>query len=286
MNKTDELVAQVKKADAIIVGAGSGMSNAAGMNFWYSASPLFMKHMKYFHDKYHFNGIFNGFYNKFDSKEEHWAFMLEAIKMISTIPPQKPTYEYLKSLIKNKPAHFVTTNQDTLFKKFFSNDQVSEIQGSWDYYQASDTTTDQKLYDTKTLVEKLLPQVKDHRLPTNLIPRSDINDSELIPWARGPEFLEGKKYYEEHQKWNNFMSNHRDEKILFLELGVGRMTPMFIQEPFWEMTKYLKNSFYINVNPKNALTNPIIKDRSLLISDDINTVLKEASEKIKGENND
>lgn len=87
MNKIDELIKHVKEADAIIVGAGSGMSNAAGMDFWYSASPLFMKHMKYFYDKYHFEGIFNGFYTRFDSKEEHWAFMLESLKMILNIPP-------------------------------------------------------------------------------------------------------------------------------------------------------------------------------------------------------
>lgn len=119
MNKIDELVNHVKKADAIIVGAGSGMSNAAGMNFWYSASPLFIKHMKYFYDKYHFEGIFNGFYTQFNSKEEHQAFMLESLKMILKISPQKLTYEYLKQLIGDKPVHFVTTNQDTLFKKFF-----------------------------------------------------------------------------------------------------------------------------------------------------------------------
>ncbi|MFJ6922756.1 hypothetical protein [Lactobacillus gallinarum] len=119
MNKIDELVNHVKKADAIIVGAGSGMSNAAGMDFWYSASPLFIKHMKYFYDKYHFEGIFNGFYTQFNSKEEHRAFMLESLKMILKISPQKLTYEYLKQLIGDKPVHFVTTNQDTLFKKFF-----------------------------------------------------------------------------------------------------------------------------------------------------------------------
>ncbi len=47
------------------------------------------------------------------------------------------------------------------------------------------------------------------------------------------------------------------------------------------MTSYLKNSFYININPKDAITNPMIKDKSLLIGDDINEVLKEASEKIQ-----
>ncbi|MDH5100757.1 hypothetical protein OQI87_06430 [Lactobacillus kefiranofaciens] len=77
------------------------------------------------------------------------------------------------------------------------------------------------------------------------------------------------------------MAKHKGEKILFLEMGVDRMTPMFIQEPFWEMTQYMRDAFYININPKDAITNPVIREKSLLIGDDINEVLKEASEKIK-----
>ncbi|GAA3635545.1 hypothetical protein GCM10022297_12810 [Lactobacillus hamsteri] len=286
MDKIQELINQVNQADAILVGAGSGMSNAAGMNFWYEASPLFMKHLKYYYDKYYFNGIFNGFYTRFDSLEEKWAFQLIAWDMIFNIPPQKPTYTYLKTLLQNKPTHIITTNQDGLFKRYYPDDQISEIQGSWYFMQSKDTSNDKNLYDAKEIVTDLLSKIKDHRLDKKYIPTSPINGSTLQVWARGPEFLEDNRYYEEYQKVNKFLAKYRGKKILFLEMGVGRMTPMFIQEPFWEMTKYMKNSFYININPKDALTNPVIKDRSLLIGDDINEVLKQAAERVGGNNND
>ncbi|WP_243445674.1 hypothetical protein [Lactobacillus helveticus] len=112
MNKIDELIKHVKDADAIVVGAGSGMLRATGLAFWYEDSPLYMDNMKYFAKKYGFNGLFQGFYNRFESEEEHWAFLLELYKMMNEIPPQKPTYEYLKNLIGDKPVHYVTTNQD------------------------------------------------------------------------------------------------------------------------------------------------------------------------------
>jgi NAD-dependent SIR2 family protein deacetylase len=102
----------VKDADAIVVGAGSGMSRATGLAFWYEDSPLYMDNMKYFAKKYGFNGLFQSFYNRFESEEEHWEFLLELYKMMNEIPPQKPTYEYLKNLIGDKPVHYVTTNQD------------------------------------------------------------------------------------------------------------------------------------------------------------------------------
>lgn len=88
------------------------MSRATGLAFWYEDSPLYMDNMKYFAKKYGFNGLFQGFYNRFESEEEHWAFLLELYKMMNEIPPQKPTYEYLKNLIGDKPVHYVTTNQD------------------------------------------------------------------------------------------------------------------------------------------------------------------------------
>lgn len=286
MNKINELIKQVQAADAIIVGGGSGMSNAAGMDFWYTASPLFMKYIKPFYDKYHFEGIFKGYYTRFKTPEERWAFLLYAYKLIFEEPAQKPTYEYLKTILGNKPIHFVTTNQDGLFKKYFNENDVSEIQGSWYYMQSSNTETDKNLYYAPDIVNELLPKIKDKRLDKKFFPKSPVDDSELIPWVRRPEFLEDKRYFDEYQKLNNFLAQHKGEKILFLEMGVGRMTPMFIQEPFWEMTQYMKDAFYININPKDALTNPAIKDRSLLIGDDINEVLKEATTKIKEENND
>lgn len=281
MNKIDELLKQVNLADAIVVGGGSGMSNAAGMDFWYEASPLFLKHMQYYYDKYHFEGLFNGFYNHFDSEEEHWAFLVLAIHLIFTEPAQKPTYEYLKKIIGNKPAHYITTNQDGLFKQYFDEKSISEIQGSWSFFQSSNPQTDKHLYPAEPIVNDLLPKIKDHKLDEKYFPESPVDGSTFIPWVRGPEFLEDKRYYDEYQKFNDFINKHKDKRVLFIEMGVGRMTPMFIQEPFWEMTKYLDNSFYININPKDALTNPMIQDKSLLIGDDINEVLKEASEKIQ-----
>ncbi|MET7105551.1 MULTISPECIES: Sir2 silent information regulator family NAD-dependent deacetylase [Lactobacillaceae] len=286
MNRLENVVARINDADAILIGAGSGISNAAGMDFWYEASPLFMKYMSDFYQKYHFEGIFKGFYNRFESQEERWAYLLKMLKMVSTIPPQNRVYDYLKTIIDNKPYHIITTNQDMLFKKFFPEEHVSEIQGSWGFFQSKNTLTDKNLYPIDGYLDELIPKIVDNRLPTELIPKSEVDGTPLIPWVRGPEFLEDKKYYEEYEKANQFLGKYQLKKILFIEIGVGRMTPMFIQEPFWEMTNYMPQSFYINLNPRDVLTNPAIKDRSLLINSDTARALQNISELIKGGQND
>ena len=285
MNKIDNVAKHIQEADAIIIGAGSGMSNAAGMDFWYEASPLFMKYMKDFYEKYHFEGIFKGFYNRFDSQEERWAYLLKMLKMVSTIPPQNDVYDYVKTIVKDKPFHIITTNQDMLFKKFFPDERVSEIQGSWGFFQSKNTDTDKHLYPIQSYLDELIPKIENNRLAKEFMPKSEVDGSPLIPWVRGPEFLEDQKYYEEYDKANRFLGKYRNKKILFIEIGVGWMTPMFIQQPFWEMTNYLPNSFYINFNPKDALTNPAIADRSLLIQSDTEEALKQIARQIQGGQN-
>lgn len=285
MNKIDNVAKHIQEADAIIIGAGSGMSNAAGMDFWYEASPLFMKYMKDFYEKYHFEGIFKGFYNRFDSQEERWAYLLKMLKMVSTIPPQNDVYDYVKTIVKDKPFHIITTNQDMLFKKFFPDERVSEIQGSWGFFQSKNTDTDKHLYPIQSYLDELIPKIENNRLAKEFMPKSEVYGSPLIPWVRGPEFLEDQKYYEEYDKANRFLGKYRNKKILFIEIGVGWMTPMFIQQPFWEMTNYLPNSFYINFNPKDALTNPAIADRSLLIQSDTEEALKQIAQQIQGGQN-
>ena len=206
--------------------------------------------------------------------------MIQMLNLIFNEPAQKPTYDYLKKIIGAKPTHYITTNQDGLFKKYFGEDAVSEIQGSWFFFQSPNTQVDKNLYPAKSYVEDLLNKIKDHNLIKNTFLRAR---SMGIPLSRGcadQNFLEDKRYYDEYQKFNDFIGKYKNKRVLFIEMGVGRMTPMFIQEPFWEITSYLDNSFYININPKDAITNPMIQDKSLLIGDDINEVLKEACEKI------
>ncbi|MBP2058774.1 NAD-dependent SIR2 family protein deacetylase [Lactobacillus colini] len=278
MDKIATLVEKIKAADAVIVGAGSGMSAATGLNFWYQNTPEVMEHFEYFYDKYHFQGLFDASYTQFDSEEERWAFTTILANLIYTIEPPKPTYQYLKTLLKQKNYHIITTNQDDLFLRYFTKDKISMIQGSWSYLQSSNPDTDKNLYDARKIFAKLTKKISNHKIAREDFPRSEVDGSVLTPWYRSPKFLEDKQYYIEHEKFNNFIGQYKNQKILFLELGVGRMTPMFIQEPFWEMTKYLPKAYYININPKDARTNPAIEDKSLLINDDINEALKQAVE--------
>ena len=93
-------------------------------------------------------------------------------------------------------------------------------------------------------------------------------------------FLQGRKYDEQYQKISKYIMNNKEKKILFMELGVGRMTPMFIQEPFWNLTLNLPDAYYIAVNAQYDFLPKDIEEKGMVIKGDIAKVLKDAAKRV------
>lgn len=125
------------------------------------------------------------------------------------------------------------------------------------------------------MVYDLVNKIDGDRLPAKYIPKCPKCGGEMADWVRSREFLQGKEYEKEFERYMNFLRANMKKKVLFLELGVGMMTPMFIKEPFMNMTYQWPDAYYITVNPKHAIIPKEIAGKSLDISEDIALVLKE-----------
>lgn len=274
---TEILLEQIENADAILVGAAAGMSASCGYNFFYQNDAYFQKYFGEFHKKYGFNGAFNGFYYRYPSAEAHWAFLARMIYLEYECETGKP-YHDLMELLKGKEYHIMTTNQDFQFTRVVPEEKLSAIQGDFRYFQCSRRCHDEIWYNKELAYEMNAAIDENLEVPSEMIPHCPYCGAELEPWVRGYTFLEGKKYREEYEKVNKFIRKHRHQKMLFLELGVGRMTPMFIQEPFWELTYQLPKAFYITINPKDAILPKEIAHKGAAIKEDIAKVMQYAVE--------
>ena len=272
------LLDKIKEADAIVVGGASGMSAAAGY-IWYTNDAMFRQYFGPFIEKYGIDGIFNGFYYRYRTREERWAYIATLMHYVNDCKVGQP-YLDLYQLIHDKNYFIVTTNQDTQFSQAFPEEKVSAIQGDWRYFQCSRPCHDQ-IYPGMEQAEEMYQAIKDCSIPSELIPKCPRCGKDMEPWVRSYVFLDGTKYKEEYEKWNQFLVMNKDKKILFLELGVGRMTPMFIQEPFWSLTYSMAEAYYITINPKDALVPKELEDKGTAIHEDIAVVLREAA-KMKG----
>lgn len=273
------LAEKINDAEAILVGAAAGMSASCGYNFFYQNDEIFCKYLGDFHKKYGYTGAFNGFYHRYPSTEARWAFLARFIYMMYECPTGKPYYD-LMDLLEGKNYHVLTTNQDFQFTGVVSEEKLSAIQGDWRYFQCSHRCHDE-IYFNKDELYRLNDAIDENLcVPSEMIPRCPKCGAEMEPWVRGYTFLEGKKYREEYRKTNAFIEKNKDKKILFLELGVGRMTPMFIQEPFWNMTYALPQAYYISINPKDALLPEVLESKGIAIHEDIARVLADAKKRM------
>ena len=269
------LAEKIDTAEAILVGAAAGMSASCGYHFFYQNDEMFQKYLGDFHKKYGFVGAFNGFYYHYPSPEARWAFLARMGYMEYECPTGQPYYDLMK-LFQGKNYHIMTTNQDFQFTRVVPEEKLSAIQGDSRYYQCSRRCHDQ-IYDNRETVYAMNEAIDENLcIPSEMIPHCPKCGAEMEPWVRGYTFLEGAKYREEYRKINEFLEQNKEKKILFLELGVGRMTPMFIQEPFWNLTYSLPQAFYITVNPKDALLPGEIEKKGLAIREDIAVVLRDA----------
>ncbi|MCI9083558.1 MAG: NAD-dependent protein deacetylase [Lachnospiraceae bacterium] len=282
-NQIKQLADKITEATAIVIGAASGMSASAGFRHYYERDQTFIEWFSEFEKKYGYHNSFNGFYYRYRTSEERWAYISRMVCCILDAPTGTP-YMDLHELLKNKNYFILTTNQDAQFERIFPPQKISAIQGDWRYFQCSQKCHD-KLYASSEIIHRLHEAITtDLKVPSELIPHCPKCGAEMEPWVRSLVFLEGQKYKEEHTKLNTFLKQNKDKKILFLEIGVGRMTPMFIQEPFWNLTYALPQAFYITVNPKDAYLPDELSNKALAIKEDVAKVLVDTKKMLEGKN--
>ena len=97
----------------------------------------------------------------------------------------------------------------------------------------------------------------------------------MTPWVRDNTFLEGSFWQAQRQRYEGFVRDALSSggRVLFLELGVGGMTPGVIELPFWDMTARNDNAFYLRVNVGKVGEPRQLGERSLTVCADIADVM-------------
>ena len=268
-----EIRKKIEEAEAIVVGGASGMSAASGFKFYYQCDEVFKMLAGSLENKYGFHSFFDGLYHKGPTRGERWALLLRTIKYIYDCHTGE-TYKDLAELLNGKNYYIATTNQDAQFYRTFPANKITQIQGDWRYWQCSSPCHDE-IYHNESMVNKLHALIKNDSLPESYIPRCPHCGQDMAPWVRSYEFLQGDFYQKEMERYRNFLQKNANKKTVFLELGVGMMTPMFIKEPFMNMVYQWNRATYITINPQHAIIPKEIDSKSIGINDDVALTLKQ-----------
>ncbi len=274
-NYSDEikrLKKAIEEADAIVIGAGAGLSTSAG--FIYNGER-FEKHFSDFGKKYGFKDMYSGGFYPYDTPEEMWAYWSKFIFVNRYMDVPKPVYENLLSLVKDKDYFVITTNVDHCFQKAgFEKKRLFYTQGDYGLFQCSEPCHNET-YENEDMVRAMVEQQKDMKIPTELIPKCPKCGKSLTMNLRSDDkFVEDEGWHQAAERYENFLRT-RNGKILFLELGVGYNTPGIIKYPFWQMTAKNPEATYACVNYGEAVCPEDIRKQSICIDGDIGQVIEE-----------
>lgn len=272
LKQIERLKYEIENADAIIVGAGAGMSISAGLTY---SGERFLKFFSDFHKKYGITDMYSGGFYPYKTLEEYWAWWSRHIYVNRYDVVALEPYSRLLQIVCDKDYFVVTTNVDHQFQLAgFDKNRLFYMQGDYGLWQCS-KACHQKTYDNEETVRKMIVQQQDMRVPSELVPYCPVCGAPMTMNLRSDHFfVQDNGWYAANRRYETFIHNHQDMHILYLELGVGGNTPVIIKYPFWKMTEQNKNATYVCVNLGEAVCPKEIKKQSVCINEDIGSVLK------------
>lgn len=270
--QTNKIKDALKNAEAIVIGAGAGLSTAAGLTY---DGERFYKYFADFYAKYGITDMYSGGFYPFKTLEEYWAWWSRHILYNRYVEPPKPVYRELYALVKDKNYFVITTNVDHCFQRAgFDKSRLFYTQGDYGLLQCSVPCHD-KTYNNEELVREMVAKQKDMKIPTKFIPRCPVCGKPMTVNLRCDDtFVEDDGWRTACRNYEKFIQDNKGKRVLFLELGVGNNTPVIIKYPFWKMTYRNKNATYACLNLDYARCPKEIQSRSVCISADIEEVVK------------
>lgn len=263
----------ISKADYVLIGAGSGLSTAAGLEYF---GESFEKNFKEFIEKYNFPDLYSASFYDFNTQEEKWAFFAKMIFLNRFNKEPLKLYQEIYCLIKEKDYFVITTNVDGQFEKAgFEKERVFETQGDYAYLQCENACHN-KLYYNYDLVNEWLKNTKDCKIPSNLVPKCPVCGGNMeMNLRKDANFVQDENWYKQDKRYGEFLNKSQDKNLLLLEIGVGFNTPGIIRFPFEQMVYNNIHTNLVRINKDYAFTNKEIENKTILFDEDVNTIIED-----------
>ena len=290
--RSEENIQRLKQelysADAVVIGAGAGLSTAAGLTY---SGERFEQYFFDFIDRFHIPDMYSGGFWPFPDEETRWAWWARHIYYNRYVDPPKPVYKDLLSLVRDKNYFVITTNVDHQFQRAgFDKTRLFYTQGDYGLFQSASGRI-KKTWDNEAWVMLAMEAqgfVRDDsgvfqvpqdrkismRIPHDLLPEIPEGGKAAMNLRSDDTFVEDAGWQEASASYAAFVKAVEDRHVLYLEIGVGANTPVIIKYPFWAMTAENQKSVYACLNYNEAICPKQIEKQSICIDGDSGEVLQ------------
>ena len=238
----EELTRRMSSADKILVGAGAGLSAAAGLSYFdHNVFRTYFPEMAA--RGYHFQYELVGMSDQDWSRGRKWAYWSTHIHYVRSVFPSAPLYHRLLDVLSGHDYFVVTSNADRQFMRAgFPMDRLFEFQGNYDNMGCSGDCTEtwnglEALENARTHIDHDTFEVPDAYIPR--CPRCG-HDAEIC--------FRSDDYRDLLDRYVAFVEGCRDRKLLLIELGVGFNTPGVIRWPFERMALAIPDAYLVRIN--------------------------------------
>ncbi|MFC0015397.1 MULTISPECIES: NAD-dependent deacetylase [Allobacillus] len=278
LSQADILTQLIDEAEAVVVGIGAGMSAATGFTY---VGKRFTDTFPDFIEKYRFFDMLQASLFEFEDWQEYWAFQSRFCLLNYFDQPVGQAYVDLKQMLADKNYHVITTNADNAFYAAeYDMDKVFRIQGEYGLWQCTEHCH-QQTYQNEALIREMAEKQSDMKVPADLVPYCPECGAPLEVNKRTEEkgMVEDGHFHEQKERYEQFLEENKDKKVLYLEIGVGHTTPQFIKHPFWKMTEENEKALFVTMNQKQYFIPHAIRPQTIQLDNDIAEIFQEAANK-------
>ena len=270
--RIEEFKNALESAEAVVIGAGAGFSDAAGIKY---VGKRFTDNFQDFIKKYNMEDLYTSSFYPFKTQEERWAYWAKHVSLNRFETPATKLYTDLFDLVRDKNYFIITTNVEHQFwKANFPNEKIFATQGDYGYIQCAKGCHN-KLYDNDSLVANMISATKDCKIPSSLVPKCPVCGGEMdINIRKDKYFVQDENWDIAYNNYEKFIENNENKKIVFIELGVGYNTPGIIRYPFEQMTNKNDKAVLIRLNkdyPQGPIEN---KSKTISFTEDMMEVIE------------
>lgn len=270
--RIEEFKNALESAEAVVIGAGAGFSDAAGIKY---VGKRFTDNFQDFIKKYNMEDLYTSSFYPFKTQEERWAYWAKHVSLNRFETPATKLYTDLFDLVRDKNYFIITTNVEHQFwKANFPNEKIFATQGDYGYIQCAKGCHN-KLYDNDSLVANMISATKDCKIPSSLVPKCPVCGGEMdINVRKDRYFVQDEDWDIAYNNYEKFIENNENKKIVFIELGVGYNTPGIIRYPFEQMTNKNDKAVLIRLNkdyPQGPIEN---KSKTISFTEDMMEVIE------------
>ena len=257
----------LQEADYVLIGAGAGLSTAAGLTY---SGKRFQDNFKEFIEKYGMQDMYSAGFYPFGTEEERWAYWCRHSYVNRIEPPAMPLYEQLFAMVKDKDYFVLTTNVDHQFQKAgFQNERIFATQGDYGRIQCM-KGCHPKTYDAVSMFTQMNQAQKDCKISSYMVPRCPVCGGPMAMNLRCDQyFVEDEAWTQAAENYGRYLKQLKKGNVLLLELGVGFNTPSIIRFPFEKLVRENKNVNLVRLNLDEAVIPESFGKRGIGINRDL-----------------